>query len=198
LKLTTYTQNQKIEAIKLWLITGNLTQTAAALKIPYDTVKQWRYSKWWEDLALEIKAEGRMELSGKLKKVAEKALEITLDRLEHGDWQVLPTGEMIRKGVNAQVASKIATEFIEKAEVLDNRPVEGNLQSVQDKLKSIADTFQSFSKKVRRIEVEDIDVQEGSSLSPREGEVFNLIEGGTTSLPPREEQVLLPEEGRTA
>ena len=57
MKLTTYTQNQKLEAVKLWILSGNLTATAVALKIPYDTLKQWRYSDWWGNLATEIKAE---------------------------------------------------------------------------------------------------------------------------------------------
>lgn len=152
-----YSENTKIDAVKLWLVTGNLTTTAAALKIPYDTVKTWRYSKWWEDLAVEVRSEGRLELSARLKKIAERALGETLDRLENGDFRLSPTGQVERVPVPASVASKIATDFIDKAESLDRAPVESNAQSVNDRLKALAEAFTKFSGKVRRIEVEDIE-----------------------------------------
>lgn len=157
MRLTTYTENQKLEAVKLWLVVGNLHQTAAALKIPYDTVKTWRYSDWWEKLAVEIKSEGRMELSARLKKIAEKALEATLDRIENGDWQMSPTGELVRRPVAAAVVSKIATDAIQKVEELERVPETTSLQSVNDRLKSLAQNFESFSKKVRKVEVIDVE-----------------------------------------
>lgn len=157
MRLTTYSEKEKIEACKLWLVTGNLTQTAAALKIPYETVKTWRYSDWWEKLAVEIKSEGRMELSAKLKKVAEKALEQTMDRLEHGDWQMSPTGELVRRPVAAAVVAKIATDALSKHEELDRQPQETTLQSVNDRLRALAENFEKFSKKTRKIEVIDVE-----------------------------------------
>ena len=163
MKLTTYTQNQKLEALKLWLVTGNLTQVAAVLKIPYDTVKTWRYSKWWEETSVEIKADGRLELSAKLRKIAEKALDETLDRLENGDVRISPLGTIQRVPVSAAVASKVATDFIEKQEQLDSIPVEQSVQGVNDKLKALAEAFTKMSKQVRRIEVEDAIQIEGPS-----------------------------------
>lgn len=181
MRLTTYTENQKIEAVKLWLVVGNLTHTAAALKIPYETLKTWRYSDWWEKLAVEIKAEGRIELSAKLKKIAEKALEATLDRIENGDWQMSPTGELVRRPVAAAVVSKIATDAISKAEELERVPETTSLQSVNDRLKSLAQNFESFSKKVRKVEVIDVEdnyavhdqretgLQEGATVGENQG-----------------------------
>lgn len=158
-KLTTYTQTEKINCLKLYLVTGNLTAVCATLKIPYETARQWKYSKWWEDLSTEIKAEGRIELSAKLKKVAEKALGETLDRLENGDWVMSPTGELTRKPVSAAVAAKVATDFLSKHEDLD-RGAETSLQGVKDRLDMLAETFEKFSKKVRKVEV--LDIPDGS------------------------------------
>lgn len=162
MRLTTYTQTQKIDALKLWLITGNLAATAAALKIPYETLKTWKTTQWWNDTAVEIKSEGRLELSAKLRKVAEKAVGETLDRLENGDVRISPTGELQRVKVSAAVAAKIATDFIDKAESLERGP-ETSLTSVQDRLKSLAENFEKFSRKVRRIEVEDALPESSSS-----------------------------------
>ena len=168
MKLTTYTQNQKIDCLKLWLVTGNLTHVARDLKIPYETVKQWRYQKWWSDLAVEIKAEGRLELSAKLRKVAEKALGETLDRLENGDVRLSPTGDLERVPVSAAVASKIATDFLQKSQELDRTQDNETLQTVNDRLLALATSFEKFSRKVRRIEVEDVVVEDVTETYPQE------------------------------
>jgi hypothetical protein len=153
----TYTEKEKVDCLKLWLVTGNLMGSANSLGIPFETVKTWRYSKWWNDLAVEMKADGRLELSAKLRKIAEKALGETLDRLENGDHRLSPTGEIQRIPVPAATAAKIATEFLDKSERLENVQDESSLQSVQDRLKALAESFEKFSKKVRKIEVIDVE-----------------------------------------
>ena len=155
MRLTEYTQNQRLDALKIWLVTGNLAETARSLNIPYPTLKEWRYSKWWMETAEEIKAEGRMGLSAKLRKIAEKSLDETLDRLENGDVRLSPTGEKQLIPVSAAVAAKITTDFMNKAEELDRVQEGTSLQTVNDRLLSLATAFEKFSKKVRRIEVED-------------------------------------------
>lgn len=163
----------------MWLVIGNLPNTAAALKIPYETLKTWRYSDWWEKLAVEIKSEGRIEMSAKLKKIAEKALDATLDRIENGDWQMSPTGELVRRPVAAAVVSKIATDAIQKVEDLERVPETTSLQSVNDRLKSLALNFENFSKKVRKIDV--IDVEEIKDVEPDMGVVHESLEKTGTS-----------------
>lgn len=155
MKLATYTENQKLDALKLWLVVGNLHQVARDLKIPLDTLKGWRYSKWWADLSVEIKSEGRLELSAKLRKVAEKALGETLDRLENGEIRISPTGEQQKIPVSAAVAAKIATDFLQKSTELERVQDNESVQTINDRLKLLADNFERFSRKVRRIEVED-------------------------------------------
>ena len=161
MRLTEYTENQRLDALKLWLVTGNLAEVGRSLSIPLQTLKGWRYSKWWEESSVEIRAEGRLGLSAKLRKIAEKALDETLDRLENGDVRISPTGEREQIPVSAAVAAKITTDFLAKSEELDRVQENSSLQSVNDRLKSLADNFEKFSRKVRRIEVED---------APRNGE----------------------------
>jgi transposase-like protein len=151
-----YSDAQKLDAVKLWLVSGNLAATAAAIGIPYETVKTWRYSKWWSDLATEIKSEGRVQLSQKLKAVASKALEITMDRLENGDIRMSPTGELARVPVPALTAAKITNDFLDRHNDLEKVPEEANTATIQDRLASLAATFEDLSKKIRRVEVLDI------------------------------------------
>lgn len=154
---------QKLEAVKLWLVTGNLTQTAAALNIPWNTIKEWRYSKWWGDLAAEIKAEGRVVLSNKLKTIAAKALEITADRLENGDVVMnQKTGELVRRPVPMREAYNVAVGLMDRQLKLEDKPAEDeNQATVNDKLAQLADAFSKFANKAKKIEVIDVEYKDG-------------------------------------
>jgi transposase-like protein len=156
-----YSDSQKLEAVKLHLITGNLNLVAASLNLPIQTLKTWRYSKWWGEIAQELKNEGRIQLSSNLRKVAEKALNVTVDRLEYGDFQYDPkTGEMVRRPVSMKDAHRVSVDLLNKSLELEDQPVqEEAMKATQDRLQALAETFASFSKKVKRIEVIDIEPQ---------------------------------------
>ena len=152
-----YTDAHKLECVKLWLITGNMTTTAAALNIPLPTVKLWKSQKWWKELSDEVRNEGHIELSQKLKRVAEKALDQTIDRLENGDWQYDPkSGQMIRKPVLMRDAHRVASDLLKTHLDMEKSPVqEEAMKATQDRLEALAQTFAGFAKKVKRIEVLD-------------------------------------------
>lgn len=161
---------QKLECVKLWLITGNLTHTAAALNIPLVTVKSWKSQKWWKELADEIKTEGTIQLSQRLKGVAEKALDCTLDRLENGDFQYDPkSGEMIRKPVLMRDAHRVASDLLGKHLELEKKPFEEEaMKATQDRLEALAKTFAGFAKKVKRIEVMDVEYRDAIQIESPE------------------------------
>jgi hypothetical protein len=152
-----YSDSEKFEAVKLWLITGNMPVVAASLNIPLPTLKQWRYSKWWDELVLDIRSEKTLQMSNRLKSIAEKALDITLDRLENGDWIYdQRTGDLKRKPVVMRDAMQVANGFLDRHVELDKKPFEEKAQQqVQDRLLALADAFANMSKKTKRIEVLD-------------------------------------------
>lgn len=160
-KYATYSDAQKLEVVKLWLVTGNLTQTAAALNIPLHTVKEWRKSKWWQEISEEIRNEGRIALSTRLKGIAAKALDVTLDRLENGDFQYDPkTGELIRKPVLMRDANRVANDLLKAHLDLEQKPVDEEAQKqTKERLEELASTFAGFAKKVRKIEVIDVEAK---------------------------------------
>jgi hypothetical protein len=155
-----YSDNQKLETVKLWLVSGNLQATAAALNIPYPTVRQWRYSKWWEELVTDIRTEGTLKLSNNLKKIAERALGETLERLENGDWVMnQKTGELERKPVAMRDAYQVAAGLLDRHVALDKRPQEdAQAQKVQDRLEALATAFEKFAgKKLPKPEIIDVE-----------------------------------------
>ena len=152
-----YSDSQKMEAVKFWLISGSLVQTSAALGIPLQTIKHWRYSQWWDNLVRDIRTEDTFKLSSKLKSIAEKALDVTLDRLENGDYiYSQKTGEMVRKPVVMRDAHLVAIGLTDRAQALDKKPrEEENNQKTQDRLIALAEAFAKFANKAQRVEIID-------------------------------------------
>jgi len=149
-----YTDKEKLEAVKLYLITGNQAATAAALNIHKNTMNQWVNSQWFKELSQQVRNEGHIQLSNKLKVIASKALDVTMDRLENGEWIYdQKTGEMRRKPVQARDAHKIAVDFLEQAQkVEDKQTQEVNDQAVSGRLEQLANAFIEMSKKTTRVE----------------------------------------------
>lgn len=154
-----YTDKQKLEAVKLYLITGNISATAAALNITRQTVQAWVHTQWFKDLAKQIKNEGRIALSHKMRTIAEKAMDISLDRLEKGDWIYdQKTGELSRKPVNLRDAHKVATEFLNKSQQLDEKEDRNESDDqIAGRLDVLANAFAQFARKTTKIEVLDVE-----------------------------------------
>lgn len=154
-----YSDEQKLEAVKCWLVTGNLAQTAAALAIPLPTLKTWKYSNWWKDLVSEIKTEKSLQLSNKLRKIAEKALDATEDRVDNGDYVYdQKLGKLVRKPLNAAVVHTIAKDLFTQADSVESRPEQIQAeQKTQDVLQKLQETFENFVKKDKKaITVTDV------------------------------------------
>lgn len=146
-----YPDSVKMEALKLWLITGNLKAVSAAMNIPHITLQSWRYSDWWAEMAADIRNEGQIQLTNRLKTIAQKAMDVTLDRLENGDWVLnQKTGTMERKPVVMRDAHRVAESFVDRAMRIEAKPIDEVVeQKVQDRLISLAETFAKFSQRKR-------------------------------------------------
>lgn len=151
LKQAYFPDSTKVEALKLWLVTGNLKAVSAAMNISYKTLQSWRYSDWWAEMVADIRNEGQIQLSNRLKTIAARAMDVTLDRLENGDWIYdQKTGEMKRKPVAMRDAHRVAESFVDRAVRIDAKPIEDAVeQKVTDRLVALAETFAKFSQRKR-------------------------------------------------
>lgn len=153
-----YSDSQKLEAVKLWLLTGNLSHTAAALNLPQPTIRNWRYSDWWRDLVEELKAEENIQLNNRLKGIAEKSMVVLADRLEHGDWILnKATGELQRKPVSLRDTTQAFNSLHDRRQRLLEGPKdrEDNKQVV-DRLAALAAKFEEIASKKQPIQVTDV------------------------------------------
>lgn len=189
--LAHYSDSQKMEALKLYLVTGNLSVVSASLNIGYKTLQYWRYSQWWEELAKQIKQEGKIQLSNKLRTIAETALEAVKDRLDNGDWVMSPTGELVRKKVSIRDAQMVASENLKSAIQIESEHVESqSTERIADRLTQLADAFTKFARKTTKIEVIDAfpeeretGLQERSQLGEDHTPAESQAEGGADGGP---------------
>ena len=142
-----WSDSQRLEAAKLYILTGNYAAVSASLQIPYQTLNKWKYAQWWKDLMVQLKAEETIELSARMKQIAAKALDVTVDRLENGNHQFdQKTGEIRRIPVNMKDAAKVATDLMAQQQKLEDKPVQQQIETtVNDRLAKLAEEFAKFA-----------------------------------------------------
>lgn len=142
-----WSQQQKIEAVLTYLGTGSETKTAAATGIPKNTLHIWRYQPWWKELVLQIQEEKDDEINADIAKIIEKSMTTVADRLENGDFGFnQKTGEIFRKPVNLKDAHKVATDMIEKRNLLNGKPTSRSEKiETTNQLEFLAKKFAEFA-----------------------------------------------------
>lgn len=188
-----YTDNQKLEAVKLWLLTGNQTATAATLGIPLPTLRQWRYSDWWKDLVEEMRQEEQIRLNNRLQKLAVKTLEVMEDRLENGDFVLdKHTGQIIRKEVNLRDSTLAFNSLHDRRQrLLERKEDKRDEKQVVDRLAALAAKFEEIAAKRQPIQVTDVIMMETTDAvhdQRKEGLQEGVILGAQVEAQPGEGQ----------
>lgn len=166
-----WSDSQKLETVKTWLLTGNLRLTANVVKVPEDTVRRWAKSTWWAQIVDDLHQEDQLLLSARLKKIVDKSFDVIEDRLDKGDFVYdQKTGQMRRKPVNMRDAHKVGVDLVDKREkLLAGHGPTASEEQVADKLLKLAEKFAELAgqKKleVNTIEgqVEDVEIKEAQS-----------------------------------
>ena len=144
-----WSDSQKIEAVTTYIILGSLSLTAAALKIPLETLKNWKVSNWWKDVHAEIREQENLVLSHRLKNIVEKTLLVVEDRLEDGDFIYDQKAQkLVRKPVSLKDAHKVGMDMVVIQQKLIS-PEERQMQEegVKEKLEKLAKSFEDFAQK---------------------------------------------------
>src|SRR5690606_32252526 len=75
-----WSDEQKLELIKMYLLTGNLALSSAALKIPEDTARRWKGSIWWKEREHELRLQKDFKVSARLEHIIDRSLVMVEDR----------------------------------------------------------------------------------------------------------------------
>lgn len=147
-------EDQKLQAVATYVMTGNLKEVCLVTSIPYDTLKWWKEKDWWKELVLQIRDEDVQALDSNLQRVIGKALSTLEDRLDKGDYQYDPkTGKPVRIPIKAHIALKATTELLTKQDKIRDKPKQKELENTIDaRLLKLAEEFSKFSK-ARTIDV---------------------------------------------
>lgn len=138
---------KKIEVVTTFLVVGNAPMTEAITGVSRETIKKWKLTDWWKEIEREIQDEENIELSAKLKKIVDKSIDVTMDRLENGDTIFNPkTGELLRVPVKVREALKAVDMAIDKRQVLQNKPTRiTETRTIDDRLNKLAEEFKRFA-----------------------------------------------------
>lgn len=157
-----WSDGQKLEAVQTYLMLGSVRTTAAVLNIPEITVKVWRTKSWWKDLEAELKLQDKLQLGTRLKKIAERSLEVVEDRLQNGNYIFdQKTGELVRVPVNLKDAHKVGVDSMNQREILERGQADNlNEGQIDNKLAELATKFAAMvNKKIddkRTVEMADV------------------------------------------
>lgn len=155
-KFARYSDAQKLEAAKLWLLVGNNTVTAATLGINLETLMYWKTQRWWKELIEDLRHESSIKLSNRLKSIAEKSFALVEDRIDNGDFIYdQKSGKMVRKPMLGKDAARIASDFVDKAIRLEEKPREEEA-AVVGRLEDLAKRFEELAAKKQPIQVTDV------------------------------------------
>lgn len=143
-----WSESQKLEAATTFLALGNGAQTAAVLDIPLATFNRWRYTDWFKKIVDDLKAEDNLKLNARLTKLVSKALDVTEDRLDKGNYQYDPkTSELIRVPVSMKDAAKVANDMLERKDLIESKPQQEQIEKTVDaRLAALAEQFKQFAK----------------------------------------------------
>ena len=146
-KKSVWTQNQRLQAVSTYLMLGNMSETAIVTGIPLPTLKLWKQTDWFKEYSLQLQTEDVQQMDSNLKRVINKALKATEDRLDLGDAQFdQKTGEIVRVPVKAHVALKITTELLTKQQKLNENPIKEELEkTIDDRLLKLSEEFAKFA-----------------------------------------------------
>ncbi len=144
----TWPQSKKTEAVLTWLTTGNMTQTSAMIKVPLITLQKWKTTEWWREMVDGIHDDDKVELDAKYQKIIRKALTVVDDRLENGNFMMdQKTGQIVRVPVSMSDTHRVMKDLVDQQQLLrlDRKQEEVSLETVNDKLKKLAEQFQTMA-----------------------------------------------------
>lgn len=176
-----WSDSQKIEAVTTFLMLGNVTLTAATLRIPLITLQQWRRTAWWKELEADIRKQDNLVLSHSLKKIVDKSLAIVSDRLDNGDYIYdQKKGCLVRKPVPLKDAHKVVTDFVTQQQKLVTPEAHTIAEEgIKERLEKLAKSFEAFANKQTEkapVLVTDVVFLNETQVQENEGEDHTLHE----------------------
>lgn len=138
-----YSDQQRMEVVILYAISGNAKKVAKDTGIPRTTIVGWKKAEWWQDAVTSVRSEKADEHRAKYSELVDKAQQVALEKLPEA---------------SAAQANLIACQATDKIRLHDGMPTEitGKAESMSALAKQFDQLAQSFKEKqVNVVEVQD-------------------------------------------
>jgi hypothetical protein len=148
-----YTPEQKIEAVSLYVLYGNMKKVSLATGLPWALIRGWKTkTKWWDGVYQEIVRAKNDELQGVMTQILDKAMTEIQDRIENGNEVVNKEGEKHRVKVPAKELALVAGIMFDKRQMLRGEP-SSIRQSNQVNVSDLKAQFEEFAKELKNEKV---------------------------------------------
>lgn len=136
-----YSDEQRREAVIQYLSCGKYSITSERTGIPLSTIRDWRESEWWDDVAASVRTAVEDETRAKLSAITHEALDKTLSALTDGEQHMTRHGP-VTLPVKAKDAMLIAAMAYDKLRLSLNLPGRitdtGRVDSLADQLAKLS------------------------------------------------------------
>jgi hypothetical protein len=136
-----YSDQQRREAVGLYVLHGNWRRVSELAHIPERTLNDWSIQPWFATMLAELRAEKSAELDGIYTRILNEATEQLLDRVKHGD-PVLIKDQIKRKPVSARDLALVAAITFDKRQLGRNLPVESGPRG--DAVRDLAEKLDAY------------------------------------------------------
>jgi len=149
------------KAPRIWFETKSLAETGRRLNVKYETLKEWKKTRWWADSIQELEEVEKARTARRLGQLTEKGIDIVLERLEEGDHAFNKAGELVRRPVSARDASRIMSDALDRKMKLETAS-KSSQEAVVASLVDLAQRFAELANKKPRLiidaDVTDVEV----------------------------------------
>jgi hypothetical protein len=165
-----YGAQERIQVAVAFIVEGNVSRTSRVTGIPESTIRDWRKSDWWEQLATEVRGEKEREFQAGFTRMVQAAIGQVEDRLTHGDVKLVRGAEgheERRVPVSAKDATMVAAISYDKLRLSLNLPTSIRSNTDAHTLESLAKRFEEIGRANQR-EVIDVTPMTGKVSAPSE------------------------------
>ena len=148
-----YSVREKLQAVTIWVLTGNLHETSRKLGISVEAIKYWKREKdWWKEAVARIKLQRNEKLDADLTRCMDLSIEQIQDRIINGDEVILKDGEKARKKLNGKDLAVMLSILKDKRAMMrgDTAISRSERNTQTEVLSQLKDSFEKMSKDIKR------------------------------------------------
>jgi len=159
-KRSKYSVRQKLQAVTMWVVLGNIAEVSRRVGVAKDTIKYWKNeTEWWKEAVERIKLQRNEKLDADITRAIDMSMGELADRIKKGDEVILKDGEKARKKMSGRDLALISSMLYDKrslmrGDIASTRATNTTQAEVLQQLKS---SFEKLSTSInKRLEEKEV------------------------------------------